>query len=52
MKFKAGDKVRVKHDKSHIGKVIHQTDDIVLWKCKKCGEIGDDFAKVLELVKT
>ena len=51
MKFKDGDKVRVRHDKKHVGKVIHQTDDRVLWDCKTCGKEGDDFAKDLELIK-
>jgi len=50
MRFNAGDKVRLKHEKTHTGVVIHQTDNRVLWECK-CGMVGDDLANFLELVK-
>ena len=50
-RFKDGDRVRVKHDKSHTGVVYAQTDDRVLWDCKKCGKVGDDLVKDLELIK-
>jgi hypothetical protein len=51
MKFKYGDKVRVKHDKTHSGIVIHQTDYRVLWKCQKCNSVSDDYTNELEKVK-
>lgn len=52
MSFESGTKVQVKHDKTHSGKVIHQTDDRVLWECKCCDGVSDDFAKDLEKVKS
>lgn len=49
-RFEPGQRVRVKNDPRHVGKVLAQTDDRVLWVCEFCNKPGDDLACCLEPV--
>ena len=46
--FEDGQRVKFKKDPKHVGKVLHQTDDRVLWVCEYCNVPGDDLSSSLE----
>jgi hypothetical protein len=49
-RFKVGEKIRVKTEPDHTGKVIAQTDHRVIWHCNTCNKDGDDNAWDLEKI--